>query len=100
MNTNQKNGVIGAIALVLLLIGLHNPFAGYVTEIKGTASLGAGFLLTDTLFPHELNFLDWYSLGAIFPWINSISEVIGYCFLILVLGGAIVLLNRSSSKGE
>jgi hypothetical protein len=99
MNAKQKNGVIGAIALVLLLIGLHNPFAGYVTFTGGTlkTSLLLGSYVEGAT---ELDFLDRYSSGAIFPWIDSIGEVIGYCLLVLILGGAIFLINRSSGKGE
>jgi hypothetical protein len=101
MNTKQKNGVIATTALLLLLIGLHNPFAGYVTEIAGTSSPHAGFLTRSLLErTSELEFLDWYSSGALFSWIRTIREVIGFCFLVLVLGVAIVLMNRSSGKSE
>ena len=72
LNDRQRLGLFVAIALFLLVLVIHNPTQGYVTEVWTPCPADVPSYLCPTE-PRRLSFAEWKSAGAMFGPLSSVG---------------------------
>lgn len=83
-NRSQNVGLAAGLALLVLLVAIHNPFRGYET------------------WDYDLNmFFEWFSKGAMSIHIAHLTVFLGFIVLIVIFtAGWIWIFQSPVNKGD